>query len=187
MPLPNHMKRSMADGANSEAKRSRYHEEQSKKICGGSDAEEAAKNLLKLSKSDPQRKPNFSSFSPSNGMSKHNEPANAGSIQNTAKKLVIKNFKEKPSMPANFQEVTWEKLQGAVDAIHSSCAIRYSLEELYKAVENMCSYKLATGLYSQLMSRCQKHVRANLAQFLAYPFEIPEKPLFLIEAKFDAQ
>ena len=73
-------------------------------------------------------------------------------------------------MPANFQEVTWEKLEAAVDAIHSSCAIRYSLEELYKAVENMCSYKLATGLYSQLMTRCQKHVRANLGQFLAYPF-----------------
>lgn len=73
-------------------------------------------------------------------------------------------------MPENFQETTWKKLEGAVDAIHSSCSIRYSLEELYKAVENMCSYKMATGLYSQLMSRCQKHVRANLGQFLAYPF-----------------
>ncbi|KAK3763752.1 hypothetical protein RRG08_065716 [Elysia crispata] len=166
MPHQNPMKRSMADGTNSEAKRSRYHEEPSRKIYS-SDAEEAAKNLLKLSKSDHQRIPNFSSFNSSNGMSKHTQPANAGSIQNTVKKLVIKNFKEKPSMPANFQEVTWEKLEAAVDAIHSSCAIRYSLEELYKAVENMCSYKLATGLYSQLMSRCQKHVRANLGQFLA--------------------
>ena len=92
MPHQNPMKRSMADGIHSEAKRSRYHEEQSRKIyC--TDAEEAAKNLLKLSKSDPQRIPNFSSFDQSNVMSKHSQPANAGSIQSTVKKLVIKNFK----------------------------------------------------------------------------------------------
>ena len=76
-------------------------------------------------------------------------------------------FAVKPAMPDNFEEVTWEKLQDAVDAIHSSFSIRYSLEELYQAVENMCTYKMATGLYSQLQTRCQKHVRASLGQFLA--------------------
>jgi len=127
--------------------------------------EEAAENLLNLAMAEPQRKPNFSALNSSNGMNKHTQPGT--NKPGTAKKLVIKNFKEKPSMPANFEEVTWEKLEGAVDAIHSSCSIRYSLEELYQAVENMCTYKMATGLYSQLQTRCQKHVRANLGQFLA--------------------
>lgn len=129
--------------------------------------EEAAENLLNLAMAEsPQRKPNFSALNSSNGMSKHSQPTGTNR-PSTAKKLVIKNFKDKPSMPANFEEVTWEKLEGAVDAIHSSCSIRYSLEELYQAVENMCTYKMATGLYSQLQTRCQKHVMANLGQFLA--------------------
>ncbi|CAF4875214.1 unnamed protein product [Pieris macdunnoughi] len=32
----------------------------------------------------------------------------------TAKKLVIKNFKSKPSLPENYQETTWSKLREAV-------------------------------------------------------------------------
>ncbi|CAL1540669.1 unnamed protein product [Lymnaea stagnalis] len=168
MPLSNPLKRTLLEENKSEAKKTRYSEEPSRKLRD-SDAEEAAENLLKLAMAEPQRKANFSALnsSNSNGMSKNNSAVGTANKPGTAKKLIIKNFKEKPSMPENFQEVTWEKLQGAVDAIHSSCSIRYSLEELYQAVENMCSYKMATGLYSQLMTRCQKHVRANLGQFLA--------------------
>lgn len=77
---------------------------------------------------------------------------------------------EKPQIPENFEEQTWLKLAEAVGAIQRSCAIRYSLEELYQAVQNMCSYKMAAGLYQQLQSACMKHVRANLQQFLGYPF-----------------
>ena len=75
-------------------------------------------------------------------------------------------------MPDKFEEETWLKLAEAVGAIQRSCAIRYSLEELYQAVENMCSYKMATGLYKQLHSTCVKHVRANLQQFLGYPLRV---------------
>uniref|UniRef100_A0A0B7AC95 Cullin-4A n=1 Tax=Arion vulgaris TaxID=1028688 RepID=A0A0B7AC95_9EUPU len=166
MPLSNPPKRTQSDENKSEAKRARYSDDQSRKVRD-SDAEEAAENLLTLAMADPQRKANFSALNSSNGVSKLNQPVSTANKPGTAKKLVIKNFKETPSMPENFQETTWEKLEGAVDAIHSSCSIRYSLEELYKAVENMCSYKMATGLYSQLMTRCQKHVSANLGQFLA--------------------
>lgn len=78
-------------------------------------------------------------------------------------------YLEKPPIPENFEEVTWLKLAEAVGAIQRSCAIRYSLEELYQAVENMCSYKMAAGLYQHLKQACQKHVRASLQQFLGYP------------------
>ena len=84
--------------------------------------------------------------------------------------MVLVLVAEKPQIPENFEEQTWLKLAEAVGAIQRSCAIRYSLEELYQAVENMCSYKMAAGLYQQLQSACMKHVRANLQQFLGYPF-----------------
>ncbi|XP_041357588.1 cullin-4A-like isoform X2 [Gigantopelta aegis] len=115
---------------------------------------------------DSQRKPNFSALTTSsNGINRHASPL-ANSKPGSAKKLVIKNFKDKPTMPENFQQDTWKKLGEAVNAIHRSCAIRYSLEELYQAVENMCSYKMSANLYDQLKHICEDHVRASLDQFL---------------------
>lgn len=51
----------------------------------------------------------------------------------------------KPNLPDNYQEHTWSKLREAVVAIQTSTAIAYSLEELYQAVENMCSHKVFTN------------------------------------------
>ena len=79
---------------------------------------------------------------------------------------------EKPKLPDNYQQDTWGKLREAVDAIHTSRAIRSSLEELYQAVENMCSYKMSASLYDQLKQVCEAHVRSNIHQFLEYPFAI---------------
>lgn len=57
---------------------------------------------------------------------------------------------EKPKLPENYEEQTWEKLKEAVIAIQTSKSIRYSLEELYQAVENMCNHKMASHLYINL-------------------------------------
>lgn len=54
------------------------------------------------------------------------------------------------TLPDNYQEETWEKLKEAVIAIQTSKSIRYCFEELYHAVENMCSHKMAATLYSNL-------------------------------------
>ncbi|KAG7265958.1 hypothetical protein CRUP_025872, partial [Coryphaenoides rupestris] len=67
-----------------------------------------------------------------------------------AKKLVIKNFKEKPKLPENYTHETWQKLKEAVEAIQNSTSIKYNLEELYQAVENLCSHKISAKLYKQL-------------------------------------
>lgn len=61
---------------------------------------------------------------------------------NSTRKLVIKNF-QKPSLPENYLETTWIKLEEAVIAIQTSKPISTSLEELYNAVQNVCSYKMA--------------------------------------------
>jgi cullin-4 len=60
---------------------------------------------------------------------------------------------DKPKLPDNYQEQTWDKLKEAVIAIQTSKSIRYSLEELYQAVENMCNHKMASTLYVNLTGK----------------------------------
>uniref|UniRef100_M4AXZ0 Cullin-4A n=1 Tax=Xiphophorus maculatus TaxID=8083 RepID=M4AXZ0_XIPMA len=87
-----------------------------------------------------------------------------------SKKLVIKNFKDRPKLAENYTEDTWLKLRDAVGAIQNSTSIKYNLEELYQAVENLCSYKVSPTLYKQLRQVCEDHVRAQIHQFREYPF-----------------
>uniref|UniRef100_A0A8C9FSN0 Cullin family profile domain-containing protein n=1 Tax=Pavo cristatus TaxID=9049 RepID=A0A8C9FSN0_PAVCR len=56
----------------------------------------------------------------------------ANSKPGSAKKLVIKNFKDKPKLPENYTDETWQKLKEAVEAIQNSTSIKYNLEELYQ-------------------------------------------------------
>lgn len=58
-----------------------------------------------------------------------------------------------------------------MEAIQRSTSIRWSLEELYQAVENMCSHKMSIQLYDQLKDVCDKHIRCNVEQFKAYPLK----------------
>ncbi|NXY74857.1 CUL4B protein, partial [Glareola pratincola] len=88
----------------------------------------------------------------------------------SAKKLVIKNFKDKPKLPENYTDETWQKLKEAVEAIQNSTSIKYNLEELYQAVENLCSYKISANLYKQLRQICEDHIKAQIHQFREYPF-----------------
>jgi len=111
------------------------------------------------------------SYSP-NGVQKSspncaNSPSQALSKPGTAKKLMIKNF-EKPDLPDNYLDETWSKLKLAGVAIQTSKPISMPLEELYKAVENICSHKMATQLYSNLESLCEFHVKSNLDQFIDF-------------------
>ena len=76
-------------------------------------------------------------------------------------------FTAKPSLPENYQEHTWQKLKEAVVAIQTSTPITYCLEELYQAVENMCSHKMDSQLYVNLTGLAESHVKANIRPFLA--------------------
>ncbi|XP_036155451.1 cullin-4A isoform X5 [Myotis myotis] len=82
-----------------------------------------------------------------------------------SKKLVIKNFRDRPKLPDNYTQDTWQKLHEAVKAIQGSTSIRYNLEELYQAVENLCSHKVSPTLYKQLRQVCEDHVQAQILQF----------------------
>ncbi|XP_015587413.1 cullin-4A isoform X2 [Cephus cinctus] len=124
-----------------------------------------------------QKRANFSALTVANpnGVNKIS-PSLASAKPGSARKLVIKNFKNKPKLPENYQEQTWEKLREAVVAIQTSKSIRYSLEELYQAVENMCNHKMASTLYANLTELTESHVKANIEQFLA---ESMDRHIFL--------
>ena len=63
----------------------------------------------------------------------------------------------------------WRKLQEAIVAIYHERPISYTLQELYQAVENMCSYKMAPTLYGRLQRICQEHVATLLPMCQKYP------------------
>lgn len=102
-------------------------------------------------------------------MSGSSGPTTHGAFQSKAsttngqtKKLVIKPLKLKPQLPKNFEEVTWAKLQDAVNAVHCKRPVSTSLEELYRAVEDMCIHKMADSLYKKLQHECDKHIQSEL-------------------------
>ncbi|NXF43357.1 CUL4A protein, partial [Oceanites oceanicus] len=78
--------------------------------------------------------------------------------------LPVSSFTERPKLPDNYTQDTWQKLHEAVGAIQSSVSIKYNLEELYQAVENLCSYKVSATLYKQLRQVCEDHVKAQILQ-----------------------
>ncbi|NWZ44043.1 CUL4A protein, partial [Brachypodius atriceps] len=131
---------------------------------------------------EPQKKPHLSALvGHTNGLTKPASLAatatrstggggGSGGATASSKKLVIKNFRERPKLPDNYTQDTWQKLHEAVGAIQSSISIKYNLEELYQAVENLCSYKVSATLYKQLRQVCEEHVKAQILQFREYPF-----------------
>ncbi|CAI8003654.1 Cullin-4A [Geodia barretti] len=90
---------------------------------------------------------------------------NLAKKSNQGKKLVIKNRKVKPDLPENYEAETWSKLAEVIVAVQLQRSISYSLEELYQAVENMCSHKMAANLYSNLRRECDHHVQSLVPKF----------------------
>lgn len=45
---------------------------------------------------------------------------------------------EKPKLPENYTQETWQKLKEAVEAIQNSTSIKYNLEELYQVSLPTC-------------------------------------------------
>jgi len=124
---------------------------------------------------------NFSALSPSthvppNGFNKNSPLGAGGNRQTQTKKLVIKNLKQAPKLPADFQERSWDKLKKAVIAIQTTTSIDTSLEELYQAVENLCSHGMAEQVYCKLRELVEEHTESMVQQFLG---ESMDKLIFM--------
>lgn len=115
------------------------------------------------SMTDTTKRVMYSALAGSNGVKKTASPM-SNNKPNSAKKLVIKNF-ERPQLPERYADEAWAQLRVAVVAIQQSQPISTSQEELYQAVENLCSHKMAPQLYDNLRSLCEQHVRAALSTF----------------------
>lgn len=122
-------------------------------------------NLIMAEDTRQDKRASFSAITEhsTNGMARTSSVASGKS--GASKKLVIKNFKDRPKLAENYTEDTWLKLRDAVGAIQNSTSIKYNLEELYQAVENLCSYKVSPTLYKQLRQVCEDHVQAQIHQF----------------------
>ncbi|XP_073989923.1 cullin 4 isoform X1 [Rhodnius prolixus] len=139
-------------------KRKRNSSSNPEKFCKKNKVED---NMTDTTK---QKRANFSALTPtSNGVNR--TPSIVSLKPGAAKKLTIKNLKEKPRLPENYQEETWDRLAEAVVAIQTSRSIEYSLEDLYQAVQNMCNHNMASTTYTSLTNLTEKHVKANIEEF----------------------
>lgn len=67
----------------------------------------------------------------------------SGGSSGAKKKMTIKPFKVTPKLPDAFEEDTWKKLEAAITAVHRKQTTSLSREELYRSVEDMCTWKMA--------------------------------------------
>ena len=76
-----------------------------------------------------------------------------------AKKLVVKNLKPQTSWDSNkYFNDTWQQLSSATDAVLSGAPVNFSMEEMYRGVENLCRQGRAKDLYRKLANKCESHI-----------------------------
>lgn len=79
------------------------------------------------------------------------------------KRLQVKNFKVTRKVdPSLFLDQTWQKLDKALDTIFQQGEINFSLEELYRGVENVCRQQMAQQICDRLITKCKAYVGGAL-------------------------
>lgn len=107
---------------------------------------------LTASPSAEKRKLSVSAQKP-NGFNVHSGP----------KKLVVKNLRTTPRIdPQQYLDKVWQQEDTSLDAIFRGEKEPYSLEELYRAAENVCRQGKAADLYKRLRAKCSDHLMTNV-------------------------
>ena len=79
------------------------------------------------------------------------------------KRLLVKNFKPTRKVdPKAFLDQTWRKIDAALYTIFAHAAVDFSLEELYRGVENLCRQRMAKDVCERLVAKCTHYVGASL-------------------------
>jgi cullin-4 len=103
-----------------------------------------------------------SSPSPRRSIPRSKAPANFNPHLG-AKKIVVKNLRTTPrSDPKQYLNQTWEKLDKSLDAIFGDTKIPYSLEELYRGVENVCRQGYAAELCGRLEEKAETYASGTV-------------------------
>jgi cullin-4 len=79
------------------------------------------------------------------------------------KRLLVKNFRPTRKVdPRTFLDQTWTKIDAALDTIFSQADVDFSLEELYRGVENVCRQGMARDVRERLVIKCRDYVGGPL-------------------------
>jgi cullin-4 len=79
------------------------------------------------------------------------------------KRLLVKNFRPtRKADPKAFLDQTWQKIEKALETIFQQGAIDFSLEELYRGVENVCRQNMAKDIKERLVAKCKDYVGGSL-------------------------
>ena len=83
------------------------------------------------------------------------------------KKIQVKNLRTVPRTdPRQYFTTVWEKLDKSLTAVYAGEKVAYSLEELYKGVENVCRQQHAEELNTRLEQRARSHVKEAVRKTL---------------------
>ncbi|KAI9801154.1 MAG: hypothetical protein M1825_003428 [Sarcosagium campestre] len=100
-----------------------------------------------------------------------------------AKKLEIKNLRKAPRLDPNaYAERVWAQLQTSLADIFADQPLHYSLEELYRSVENVCQQKGAPELFDRVRAVCINHVRTVVKAGLLDQASADTTSLAILEA-----
>ncbi|KAF2011380.1 Cullin-domain-containing protein [Aaosphaeria arxii CBS 175.79] len=81
------------------------------------------------------------------------------------KRMLVKNFKPARKIdPKAFLNQTWEKVDKALDTVFAQGKIDFSLEELYRGVENLCRQGLAKDTCDRLDAKCKRYITDTLKE-----------------------
>ncbi|KAJ1908206.1 hypothetical protein IWQ60_011718 [Tieghemiomyces parasiticus] len=72
--------------------------------------------------------------------------------------LTFAGFKRPPQLPERYQAATLHRLMAAVRSIQKRLPLDDSLEELYRACENLCLHDYAEPLYTNLREELAAHI-----------------------------
>ncbi|KAJ1990133.1 hypothetical protein H4R33_001816 [Dimargaris cristalligena] len=89
--------------------------------------------------------------------------------------LTFDGFRQPPALPAQYEQTTRNRLMSAVQAIHLKNHPDDSLEELYRACENLCLHYHAEALYDCLKAELTNQV-AQVFQALQRDIIVPSAP-----------
>ncbi|OJD31192.1 ubiquitin ligase subunit [Diplodia corticola] len=92
-----------------------------------------------------------------------------------AKQLVVKNLRKTPRTdPKEYFNQVWGWLDEALAKIFAGKEIDFSLETLYRGVENVCRQGHAAELAARLQKRCEAYVETGLKAGLLEKAEKPD-------------
>ena len=83
------------------------------------------------------------------------------------KKLYVKGLKNDPrNKPDEYYNTVWERLEASLSAIFADGKLPYSIEELYRGVENVCRQGKAADLFKKLEHACHQNILNNVKEDL---------------------